>query len=90
MVEIISALTASGHKSICVYDIRLNLLGRIESWVSLVWPERYNVYSDTQGAQQMCIRDRQRLFCRPAEPFCGAGHAGRRRSAGNRLLRPCH
>ena len=43
MVEIISALTASGHKSICVYDIRLNLLGRIESWVSLVWPERYNL-----------------------------------------------
>lgn len=30
MAEIISALTASGHKSICVYDIRLNLLGRIE------------------------------------------------------------
>lgn len=26
----------------------------------------------------------------PAEPFCGAGHAGRRHSAGNRLLRPCH
>lgn len=51
MAEIISALTASGHKSICVYDIRLNLLGRIESWVSLVWPERYNVYSNTQGAQ---------------------------------------
>lgn len=38
MAEIISALTASGHKSICVYDIRLNLLGRIESWVSLVRP----------------------------------------------------
>ena len=55
MAEIISALTASGHKSICVYDIRLNLLGRIESWVSLVWPERYNVYSDTQGAQ-LCRR----------------------------------
>ena len=43
MVEIISALTASGHKSICVYDIRLNLLGRIESWVSLVSQSKYNI-----------------------------------------------
>ena len=66
MVEIISALTASGHKSICVYDIRLNLLGRIESWVSLVWPERYNVYSDTQGAQ-LELHDTTALqaLCRP-------------------------
>lgn len=32
----------------------------------------------------------QRFFCRSAEPFCGAGYAGRRHSAGNRLLRPCH
>ena len=66
MAEIISALTASGHKSICVYDIRLNLLGRIESWVSLVWPERYNVYSDTQGAQ-LELHDTTALqaLCRP-------------------------
>ena len=66
MAEIISALTASGHKSICVYDIRLNLLGRIESWASLVWPERYNVYSDTQGAQ-LELHDTTALqaLCRP-------------------------
>lgn len=46
-----SALTTGGHKSLCVYSPDLVLLGRIESWVSLVWPERYNVYSDVQGAQ---------------------------------------
>ena len=51
MAEITSALTASGHKIICVYDAQLQSLGRIESWVSLVWPERYNVYSNVQGAQ---------------------------------------
>lgn len=46
-----SALTAGGHKSIFVYDINLQLLGQIETWISLVWPERYNVYSGVQGAQ---------------------------------------
>ena len=51
MAEITSALTASGYKSLCVYNDRLELLGRIESWLSLVWPERYNVYSNVQGAQ---------------------------------------
>lgn len=51
MAERTSALTAGGHKSICVYDGQLNLLARLESWVSLVWPERYNVYSGVQGAQ---------------------------------------
>ena len=34
-----SALTASGTKTIFVYGPELKLLGRIESWVSLVWPE---------------------------------------------------
>ena len=38
MAEQTSALTAGGHKSICVYDGQLNLLARLESWVSLVWP----------------------------------------------------
>ena len=51
MAERTSTLTAGGHKSICVYDGQLELLGRLESWVSLVWPERYNVYSGVQGAQ---------------------------------------
>ena len=50
MAEITSALTASGYKSLCVYNDRLELLGRIESWLSLVWPERYNVYSNVQWA----------------------------------------
>ena len=40
MAERTSALTAGGHKSICVYDGQLNLLARLESWVSLVWQER--------------------------------------------------
>ena len=40
MAERTSALTAGGHKSICVYDGQLKLLARLESWVSLVWPER--------------------------------------------------
>lgn len=46
-----SALTASGTKTIFVYGPELKLLGRIESWVSLVWPERYNTYKNVQGAQ---------------------------------------
>ena len=41
-----SALTASGTKTIFVYGPELKLLGRIESWVSLVWPERYNTYKN--------------------------------------------
>lgn len=31
MAERTSALTAGGHKSICVYDGQLNLLGRLAS-----------------------------------------------------------
>ena len=46
-----SALTASGTKTIFVYGPELKLLGRIESWVSLIWPERYNTYKNVQGAQ---------------------------------------
>lgn len=66
MADITSALTASGHKSICVYDAQLRPLGRIESWVSLVWPERYNVYSNVQGAQ-LELHDTTALqaLCRP-------------------------
>lgn len=37
MAERTSALTAGGHKSICVYDGQLNLLARLESWVSRNW-----------------------------------------------------
>ena len=66
MAERTSALTAGGHKSICVYDGQLNLLARLESWVSLVWPERYNVYSNVQGAQ-LELHDTTALqaLCRP-------------------------
>lgn len=66
MAEITSALTASGYKSLCVYNDRLELLGRIESWLSLVWPERYNVYSNVQGAQ-LEFHDTTALqaLCRP-------------------------
>ncbi|MGN0707111.1 MAG: hypothetical protein ACI4JC_03855 [Faecalibacterium sp.] len=61
-----SVLTTSGHKSVCVYDSGLQLLGRIESWVSLVWPERYNTYSGVQGAQ-LELQDSASLqaLCRP-------------------------
>lgn len=61
-----SVLTTSGHKSICVYSPELVLLGRIESWVSLVWPERYNTYSGVQGAQ-LELQDSASLqaLCRP-------------------------
>ena len=60
------ALTAGGHKSISVYSYDLQLLGRIETWVSLVWPERYNVYSGVQGAQ-LELQDATELqaLCRP-------------------------
>lgn len=66
MTERISVLTAGGHKSLCVYSADLQLLGRIETWVSLVWPERYNVYSGVQGAQ-LELQDSTRLqaLCRP-------------------------
>lgn len=66
MADITSVLTASGHKSICVYDAQLKSLGRIESWLSLVWPERYNVYSSVQGAQ-LELHDTTALqaLCRP-------------------------
>ena len=66
MAEITSALTASGYKSLCVYNDRLELLGRIESWLSLVWPERYNFYSNVQGAQ-LELHDTTALqaLCRP-------------------------
>lgn len=66
MAETRSVLTSSGHKSICIYDADLKLLGRIESWVSLVWPERYNTYSGVQGAQ-LELQDSTALqaLCRP-------------------------
>lgn len=67
MAEITSALTASGYKSLCVYNDRLELLGRIESWLSLViGPERYNVYSNVHGAQ-LELHDTTALqaLCRP-------------------------
>lgn len=66
MAERTSALTAGGHKSICVYDGQLNLLARLESWVSLVWPERYNVYSGVQGAQlELHASTALQALCRP-------------------------
>ena len=66
MAEQTSALTAGGHKSICVYDGQLNLLARLESWVSLVWPERYNVYSGVQGAQlELHASTDLQALCRP-------------------------
>ena len=66
MAERTSALTAGGHKSICVYDGQLNLLGRLASWVSLVWPERYNVYSGVQGAQlELHASTDLQALCRP-------------------------
>ena len=66
MAERTSTLTAGGHKSICVYDGQLNLLARLESWVSLVWPERYNVYSGVQGAQlELHASTDLQALCRP-------------------------
>ena len=66
MDERTSALTAGGHKSICVYDGELNLLGRLGSWVSLVWPERYNTYSGVQGAQlELHASTDLQALCRP-------------------------
>lgn len=66
MAERTSTLTAGGHKSICVYDGQLNLLARLESWVSLVWPERYNVYSGVQGAQlELHASTDLQVLCRP-------------------------
>ena len=66
MAERTSTLTAGGHKSICVYDGQLNLLARLESWVSLVWPERYNVYSGVQGAQlELHASTALQALCRP-------------------------
>ena len=61
-----SALTTTGHKSLSVYSSRLELLGRIESWVSLVWTERYNLYSDVQGAQlELQASTALQALCRP-------------------------
>lgn len=66
MAEQTSALTAGGHKSICVYDGQLELLAQLESWVSLVWPERYNVYSGVQGAQlELHASTDLQALCRP-------------------------
>lgn len=61
-----SVLTTRGHKTLFVYDMELRLLGRVESWVSLVWPERYNTYADVQGAQ-LELHDSTALqaLCRP-------------------------
>ena len=61
-----SALTASGTKTIFVYGPELKLLGRIESWVSLVWPERYNTYKNVQGAQlELHESTSLQALCRP-------------------------
>lgn len=61
-----SALTTTGHKSLSVYSSRLELLGRIESWVSLVWTERYNLYADVQGAQlELQASTALQDLCRP-------------------------
>lgn len=61
-----SALTASGTKTIFVYSPELKLLGRIESWVSLVWPERYNTYKNVQGAQlELHESTSLQALCRP-------------------------
>ena len=61
-----SVLTASGPKTIYVYDLDFRLLGRIESWISLVWPERYNVYRNVQGAQLEVYASTDLLsLCRP-------------------------
>ena len=61
-----SALTASGTKTIFVYGPELKLLGRIGSWVSLVWPERYNTYKNVQGAQlELHESTSLQALCRP-------------------------
>lgn len=61
-----SALTARDHKCLYVYDSGLRLLGRIDSWLSLVWSERYNVYSDVQGAQlELPDSTALQALCRP-------------------------
>lgn len=61
-----SALTASGTKTIFVYSPELKLLGRIENWVSLVWPERYNTYKNVQGAQlELHESTSLQALCRP-------------------------
>ena len=72
-----SALTAGGHKSISVYTPDLKLVGRIESWLSLVWPERYNVYSGVQGAQlELYDSTELQALCRPDRYLwlTGSGH----------------
>ena len=82
MAERTSALTAGGHKSICVYDGQLNLLGRLASWVSLVWPERYNVYSGVQGAQlELHASTALQALCRPDRYLCLTGS--------DRIMRIC-
>lgn len=82
MAEYASVLTTRGHKTICVYSANLKLLGRIESWVSLVWPERYNVYSSVQGAQlELHDSAAMQALCRPDRYLWLAGS--------DRIMRIC-
>lgn len=66
MAEQRSVLTTGGHKLLYIYSPDLQLLGRIEHWVSLVWPERYNTYKDVQGAQlELQASTDLQALCRP-------------------------
>lgn len=61
-----SVLTIDGKKSLWIYDSDMNLLGQIESWISLVWPERYNTYLNVQGAQlELQASTELQALCRP-------------------------
>ena len=61
-----SVLTTRGPKCLYVYDLDFRLLGRIESWGSLVWAERYNVYSNVEGAQlELHASTSLQALCRP-------------------------
>lgn len=46
-----SNLSTTGHKSLYIYSAAMELLGCIESWISLSWAEHYNVFADVEGAQ---------------------------------------
>lgn len=61
-----TAQMANSRRSIFVYDADLQQLGLIEHWVSLTWPERYNVYSGVQGAQlELQASTSLQALCRP-------------------------
>lgn len=92
---ITSALTTGGYKVISVYDIELHLLGQIESWVSFVWPERYNRYKGVTGAQlELQYSADMQALCRPDRYLwlTGSEHIVRIRSSQqseNRLIINC-